>query len=140
MTTANNRPWDFDEAREHCRNASSHQEAAEANLKESYIEHAKAQEAYALQLGLMITSLREMGIPVTICQELAKGAADVAELRRTRDIAEGVKAAAEQACWRRNADRKDAQRFSDWSQRREFAEAAGTVASPEFSRPIGAAS
>jgi hypothetical protein len=119
----NNRPWNFDEARDHCRKASSHQEAAEANLKEAYVDYAKAQEAYALHLALTVTSLREMSTPATVCLELARGAGDVAALRRTRDIAEGVKAAAEQACWRRNADRKDAQRFADWSQRREMAEA-----------------
>lgn len=118
----NNRPWDFDEARDHCRQASGHQEAAEANLKQAYIDFAQAQEKYSLKLALMVTSLREMSVPVTVCLELARGAEDVAALRKDRDIAEGVKAAAEQACWRRNADRKDAQRFSDWSQRRELAE------------------
>ena len=46
-------------------------------------------------------------------------------LRRLRDIDEGVVEALKQAAWRRAADRKDAQRFSDWSQRREAAEFQG---------------
>ena len=44
----------------------------------------------------------------------------------------------QQAAWRRAADRKDAQRFADWSQRREFAEADGGSPQPQWSKPIGA--
>lgn len=130
-------PWDFDQAVTRCHQASRHQQEAEDALANAYRGFAQAQEAYARRLAEVVQSLRDMSVPATVCLELARGAADVAELRRERDQWEGVKAAAEQACWRRNADRKDAQRFADWSQRREFAEAGGRV-DHEFSRPIGA--
>ena len=130
-------PWDFDQAVARCHQASRHQQEAEQSLAAAYRGYAEAQEAYARRLAAVIQSLRGMSVPVTICLELAKGAGDVSQLRRERDEWEGVKAAAEQACWRRNADRKDSQRFADWSQRREFAEVGGRV-EHEFSQPIGA--
>jgi hypothetical protein len=129
-------PWSFDEAVHRCSLVSKRQQEAEAALKSAYVGFAEAQEAYARRLAQVVESLREMSVPATVCLELARGAEDVAALRRERDGWEGVKAAAEQACWRRNADRKDAQRFSDWSQRREFAEAAGEV-QHTFEKPIG---
>lgn len=129
-------PWDFDEAVRRCSLASKHQQQAEDALKEAYVGFAAAQEAYARRLAEVVQSLRDMSVPATVCLELARGAEDVSALRSERDQWEGVKAAAEQACWRRNADRKDAQRFSDWSQRRQFAEAAGEVRH-DFSQPIG---
>ena len=130
-------PWTFDEAVTRCSGASKRQEEAEQALGEAYRGFAQAQEAYALKLAKGIESLREMSVPATVCLELAKGMSDVAELRMERDQWAGLKAVAEQACWRRNADRKDAQRFSDWSQRRELAEA-GNDMRPTYSEPIGA--
>ena len=62
------------------------------------------------------------GLPATLCLDLSKGDERIASLRREWDIAEGVKEAMQQNCWRHTADRKDAQRFADWSQRREMAE------------------
>jgi hypothetical protein len=119
---ANNRPWDFDEARAACRKASQMQERAENALRESFVDAAHAQESYRQALAEKIVELRADGLPATICQDLAKGNEYVSELRREWDIAEGVKEAMQQAAWRHTADRKDAQRFADWSQRREMAE------------------
>ena len=79
----------------------------------------------------------DMSVPATVCLDLAKGFEDVAALRRERDIKEGLKAAAEQLCWRRTADRKDAQALSGWSERREFAEGRGEVLHT-FEKPVGA--
>ena len=129
-------PWDFDQAVSRCHQASRHQQEAEESLAAAYRGFAAAQEAYARRLAEVVQSLRDMSVPATVCLELARGAEDVSKLRSERDEWEGVKAAAEQACWRRNADRKDAQRFSDWSQRREFAEARGEV-THEFSQSVG---
>lgn len=127
----NGLPWSFEEAERRLSQASSRQQQAEDALKAAHKDAAEAEDNYRLQLAKVITSLRDMSIPATVCLDLAKGAEDVASLRRKRDIAEGVKAAAEQACWRRNADRRDAARLADWSCRREFAEAAGVVSVPD---------
>lgn len=129
-------PWDFGEAERRLGQASVRQQAAEDALREAYKAWGEAQQRYALKLALAITELRADGIPVTVCLELAKGAPEVARLRMERDVAEGVREAAQQASWRRNADRKDCQSLARWSERREQAEAAGGVRH-EYGRPIG---
>ena len=131
-----NLPWSIEEAGAQLRKASRFQQEAEGQLKEAYKEAAGAEDAYRIQLAKVITSLREMGIPATVCLDLAKGAEDVAALRRERDIAVGLRESAQQACWRRAADRRDCQALCEWSQRREFAEARGEV-EHNFSTPVG---
>ena len=71
------------------------------------------------------------GVAWSTAPDLARGDEAVARLRMERDIAEGVREAMEQALWRHVANRKDAQRFADWSQRRELAEGAGQVPEPD---------
>ena len=66
----------------------------------------------------------------------AAGAEDVATLRRERDVAVGLREAAQQACWRRAADRRDCQALCGWSERQMFAEAAGRI-EHTFEKPIG---
>lgn len=118
----NNQPWDFDEARRYCRQASLRQEAAEDALRKAYADAGIAEEEFRRALAERILELRAEGLPATVCSDVARGDVAVSELRRKRDIAEGVREAMVQAAWRLTADRKDAQRFSDWSQRREMAE------------------
>jgi hypothetical protein len=115
-------PWTFDEARKACREASRLQEAAEDAFQASAVDAAKAEEAYRLALATEIVSQHDGGVAWTVAPDLARGNAKVAALRRERDIKTGVRDALDQACWRRVADRKDAQRFADWSMRRELAE------------------
>lgn len=119
---ANNRPWDFDEARIACRKASQRQEQGEDALRKSYIDRAVSNERYRKALADKILELRADGLPATVCADLARGDSHVADLKRQYDIADGVCEAMLQAAWRFTADRKDAQRFADWSQRREMAE------------------
>lgn len=119
-------PWDFAEARENCRRASQAQQQAEDHLREAAIEAAKAEEAYRIALAQEIVRQHDDAeVAWSVAPDLARGDKKVAELRRKRDIAEGVREAMVQAAWRRAADRKDAQRFSDWSQKRELAEGYG---------------
>jgi hypothetical protein len=119
---SNNRPWDFDEARAACRKAAIAQENAEAEVKRAALELALAEEKYRIALAKRIVVLRQEGNAATVCADLARGDESVAALRRLRDIQDGVYEAMKQASWRHNQNRKDAQRFADWSQRREFAE------------------
>lgn len=132
-------PWTFEEARLICKASSVKQDEAEQAMVTAYKGYAEAEEAYRRELAMQIIHEHdEAGVAWSAAPDLARGHDRVAELRRLRDIAEGVKEAAEQACWRRVADRKDAQRFADWSQRRELAEGYGQVPEPEGERPIGA--
>lgn len=123
----NNRPWDFDQARSNCRQASLRQEAAEDALRKAYVDAALANESYRRALAEKILELRSEGFPATVCSDLARGDKHVADLKRQLDVQEGVREAMAQAAWRLTADRKDAQRFADWSQRREMAEAGGAI-------------
>lgn len=118
-------PWTFDEAEERCKAASLRQEAIEKELRQAYVTAAEADEAYRVALAKEIVRQHDAGVAWSAASDLARGHQLVAALRRQRDVAEGVREALVQAAWRRAADRKDAQRFSDWSQRRELAENGG---------------
>lgn len=131
-------PYDFAAAREAAGSASRAQLEAERNLKESSRDFAVKEEAYRVALAKEIVRQHAQdGVAWTVAPDLARGDPVVARLRRERDIAEGVREAMQQAAWRRAADRKDTQRFVDWSMRRELAEGYGQAPDPEFSEPIG---
>lgn len=132
------RPYDFDQARAAAENASRAQAAAEDFIREAAREYAVKEEAYRVALAKQILEQHAGGAAWTVCADLARGDEQVARLRRERDIAEGVKEAAGQAAWRRAADRRDTERFIDWSMRRELAEGAGRMPEPAASvTPIG---
>lgn len=120
--TVTDRPWSFAEARQKLLEASAAQRTTEQDMKRAYRDYAVAEERYRLALAKQIIIAHGEGIAWSTAPELARGAEDVAKLRRERDIAEGVKEALMQAAWRRASDRRDAQRFADWSMRREIAE------------------
>lgn len=113
------RPYDFGEARTAAANASRAQAAAEDFIREAAKDYAVKEETYRVALAKAIVREHAEGRAWTVCPDLARGDADVARLRRERDIAEGVKDAASQMAWRRAADRRDTERFIDWSMRRE---------------------
>ncbi len=133
---SNNRPWDFDQAREACRVATKAQAAAEDQVRKAAADLAAAEERYRVALALRIAVLREAGTAASLCADLARGTPEVAKLKRDRDVASGIYEAMQHAAWRFNADRKDCQRFADWSQRRELAELAGQgTEQPEWATP-----
>lgn len=75
---------------------------------------------YRVALAKEITRLHSQeGVAWSSTADLARGDEAVARLKLERDIAVGVREALAQAVWRATADRKDAQRFSDWSMRVE---------------------
>lgn len=132
------RPWDFTEAVTRCSNASVRQMETEDATREAVRRFAEAQEAYDMALALKITELRGQSVPASIVKDAARGTNEVAVLRKAMTLADGEVETMKQAGWRRNADRKDAQRFSDWSERRELAEAYGQTPEPRYDKPIGA--
>jgi hypothetical protein len=132
-------PWDFATARMACRDASAAQAAIEDQLREAYRDYARKEESYRKALATEIVRVHaEDGIAWSTAPDIARGEPKVARLRMERDVAEGVREALQQAAWRRAADRKDAQRFADWSQRREFAEARGETPEPAAVETFGA--
>lgn len=115
-------PWTFDEARKAANLASAQQKGAEQALREAAAKLAEAERAYRMALAQTITRLRADGLAATTCADVARGTKEVADLRWARDVAQGVRDAAEQAAWRHSADRKDVTAFASWSARRELAE------------------
>ena len=118
----NNAPWSFAQATENCRRAAVAQENAEQALRDAARDFAEAEEAYRKALAVEIVTTHADGVAWSTSPDLARGDEEVARLRRERDIAEGVREALTHALWRHNANRRDAQRFADWSMRRELAE------------------
>lgn len=119
-------PYTFGDARQAARDASALQQDAEKELRKAAREFAEAEERYRIELAKeIIRQHNDEGVAWSVAPDLARGNKTVAELRRKRDIAEGVREAMQQAAWRRAADRKDTQRFCEWSMRRELAEGYG---------------
>ena len=119
------RPWDFDEARRWANEASTNQAAVEGEVRDAARAFAVADEAYRVGLARKIVELRAGNVSATLAKDLARGDAAIAALKRDAAIAEGAYEAAKQAGWRRAADRRDTERFIDWSMRRELAEEVG---------------
>ena len=125
MTSA---PYDFQQATEAAGRASRLQASAEDFIRDAYRDAALKNEAYRKGLAEEIVRVHNAGAAWTVAQDLARGNDVVARLCRERDIAEGVKEAAVQAAWRRAADRRDTEKFIEWSYRRELAEGYGRAA------------
>lgn len=119
-------PWTISDARDALARSSSAQLAAEHALKDAVKEYALAEQRYRMALAERITELRAEGVAATTAGDLARGDDKVADLKRARDIAEGVREAMVQAGWRASSDRKDAQSLAAWSMRRELAENGGS--------------
>ena len=131
-------PWDFEEAAANCRAAAVAQQQAENALRDAYRDIALKEERYRVELAKEIVRQHaEESVAWTVAPDLARGDVTVAHLRMERDVAEGVKEAMQQAVWRATANRKDAQRFTDWSARRELAEGYGHTPEPTYEQPIG---
>lgn len=106
-------PWDFYEAVEAARRSAEYQKAAESQLESDTQACAEAERAYRKALAVKIVELRSEW-PATVCADLARGDAHVADLRYARDVAEGVKEATKQRAWRHAADRKDTHELIQW--------------------------
>jgi hypothetical protein len=131
-------PYTFGQARNAAIKAANLQEAAEDNSRKAADAFADAEKAYRMALAKEIVRQHaEEGVAWTAASDLARGASHVADLRYKRDVAEGVKVAAEQAAWRATGNRQFTLEFINWSKRRELAEGAGAVPEPDHQPIIG---
>ena len=115
-------PFTFTEARQAAHQASQRQVDGERTRVEAATEHAVKELAYRKALAERMTVARAEGVAWTAAADLARGDERVAQLRYERDVAAGVLAAAEQAGYRLNADRRVLERLVEWSMRRELAD------------------
>lgn len=107
--------WTFEHAEAAGQEASRQQKAAEVEVRRAYGAAAEAEKAYRLALARKITEFRAEGMAATLCADLARGDEHVARLRMARDVAEGVREAAQQAGWRLNSDRKSIESLTAWA-------------------------
>lgn len=63
-------------------------DAATREIRHRGREYAEAEAAYRQALAIKLLELRGLGIPVTICPDLARGDEEVAALKVARDCAE----------------------------------------------------
>ena len=126
-------PWTFGEARQKCLDAASAQEDAEQRVKDAYRDFADKQRKYKVALKKAMLRFKGEGFAISTCRDLARGDDHVALLAYERDLAEGNREAAVDAMWRHTANRKDAQRFAQWGERRELAEGFGQTPEPDWS-------
>lgn len=108
-------PWDFMEAKAAAARTSRAQAQAEEDYREASAAYSIAERAYRVELAKRMTELRADGQPATLIPDLAKGDERIASLKSERDLSRGLLDAATHAIWRHNADRRDVQRFIDWS-------------------------
>jgi hypothetical protein len=110
-------PYDWGEAKAAISRASIAQKNAEQAVVRAYKDYGEAERAYRMALAKEIVKLRVEGQPVTIVQDLARGAKHVADLRYYRDVAKGVQEATSSAVWRHTADRRELEQLVQWSMR-----------------------
>lgn len=108
-------PWDFSQAKDAARRASVAQADAEKEFARCAEEYAKAEAAYRVELAKETLRLRLDGMAATLIPDLAKGDERISTLRMERDVAKGLLDSATHSMWRHNADRRDVQRFIDYS-------------------------
>lgn len=118
-----NTPYDFEQATTLTRQASAAQRAAEDLLRSTSRAFAEAEKTYRIALAKEIVRQHsDEGVAWSVAPDLARGNPEVANLRMLRDIADGVREAAQQMAWRASADRKDLTQLVAWSMRRDLAE------------------
>lgn len=130
-------PFEIEEAREAQYQASKNQRAVETRVKDAATKLAAAERAYRTKLTQRILALHAgegdvKGLAITMCETVAKGEMQVADLRYARDIARGVLEAARQEAFACGADRRGLDALIDWSMKRELRV---ETPPPEFQRP-----
>lgn len=113
-------PMDYGQAVQVHRIESDMQHKAEQYLAEKSKEAAEKERAYRQALATEITTLRGSGVASTVARDLARGDAHVSKLQMERDIAEGLRDAAQQSIYRHTANRRDLLAFIEWSKRAAF--------------------
>ena len=115
---ANPDPYDFPGAKRASARWSRDMTAAADFRARAARDAAAAEHDYRVALAKRIVELHDQdGVAWTVAQDVARGDAKVAELRQRRDVAEGMKEAAELLGWKTSGDGRRLDRLIDWSMR-----------------------
>lgn len=124
-------PFEIVDAREAARKASEQQKSVEDQIRKRSRRLAEAEARYRERLSVRIMELKtEEGIAWTVCSDVARGEEDIAQLRKARDICQGLLESVQQQGFRYGADRRDLHKLIEWSERRDLR----TDAEPDWSR------
>lgn len=115
--SGNPEPYGYADAKAAIERATRAQVAAEQAERDAYASFATAERAYRMALAQEITKLHAEGVAWSSTADLARGEKHVADLRYSRDVAEGVKAAAQSARFRHTANRRELEQLVQWSMR-----------------------
>lgn len=125
-------PFTFDQARMASDDSSREQERSEQELRHRNRAYAQAEAAYRKALALEMWRLRrEDGVAWSTLGDLARGDEQVVALKQARDEAEGEREIASHAVYRRGSDRRDTEKFIEWSMKRDLAEGYGRTPVPD---------
>lgn len=116
----NPHPLLIEDAREAQHKASEQQRKHADLLGKAYGAVADAEYAYRVALTARIKQLKEEGWAVTTCDNLARGEASIAALRKIRDEREGDIKELEQSGYTLGADRRALDGLIDWSKHKEL--------------------
>lgn len=112
------RPYDYEGAKRAVARGSRDQGEAAKWTQDAAADFAQAEKNYREALAIeMVTLHDKQGVAWSAAGDLARGDGKVAELRRKRDVAQGVKEAAEQRAWQASANRRSLEQLVDWSKR-----------------------
>lgn len=110
-------PYDYGDAKRAHARASRDMTAAAEFRVDCAEKYADAEQAYRIALADKIVRLHADGMSWSAAQDAARGDERVAHLKRERDVAEGMKDAAEQLAWKSSADRRGVEQLVAWSMR-----------------------
>lgn len=113
-------PLLIEDAREAQHKASEQQRKHADLLGKAYGALADAEYSYRVALTARIKQLKNEGWAVTTCDNVARGEASIAALRKIRDEREGDIKELEQSGYTLGADRRALDGLIDWSKRREL--------------------
>lgn len=114
-------PWDIQQARDAFASATREQKAHQETVREAVKAAALADQRYRIARARVAGEMRDAGKPAVMCDTLARGDEEVAELARAAAVAEGDREIAVQEGWRLHANRKDTHQLATWSMRRDLA-------------------
>ena len=113
------RPYDYGGAKRAAARQSRDQAQSQEQVASDARNAAEKERLYRMALAKEILRLHAKGVAWTSAQDLARGEEEVARLKYDRDVAQGMKEAAEIGAWKCSANRKTLDLLIGWSMRVE---------------------
>jgi hypothetical protein len=126
-------PWEITQARDALADASRQQHDHQDTVRDAVKAAARADQSYRVARARKTAELRDSNMAATLCDTLARGDQEIAQLAHDAAVAEGDREIAIQEGWRLHANRRDTEQLADWSKRRDLAEGYYGAQDPKWS-------